>query len=208
MGVGLRTDALHRRRNDDSLSQNSLRRFRNLLSGSPLNVVLPPFFSRNHPPDRASDLLYTMNMPTKPSSSFLKRNGPTALSIGALCLAATSFAGCVTEEAYHRPRRTTVVVAEAPPPPPARVIVAEAPREREVIVIHEAPPPPRHEVIIERERPSRDHIWIKGYWVWRGGHHVWVDGHWERPPRPHAVWIEPRWEVRGGGHVFIEGYWK
>lgn len=70
-----------------------------------------------------------------------------------------------------------------------------------------APPPPRDEVIVERDRPSRDHVWVKGYWAWRDGHHVWVAGHWERPPRAHATWIEPRWERRGHGYVFIDGYW-
>jgi len=72
----------------------------------------------------------------------------------------------------------------------------------------QAPPPPRREVIVERERPSRDHVWIRGYWVWREGRHVWINGRWERPPHPHAVWIEPRWERRDRGYVFIEGFWR
>ena len=68
------------------------------------------------------------------------------------------------------------------------------------------PPPPRHEVVVER--PSHEHVWIKGYWVWRGGQHVWIGGRWERPPHPQAVWVEPRWERHPEGHVFIEGYWR
>lgn len=74
--------------------------------------------------------------------------------------------------------------------------------------VAQPPPPPRHEVIVERERPSRDHIWINGYYVWREGRHVWVAGHWERPPHAHAVWIEPRWEHHDRGYVFIEGVWR
>ena len=74
--------------------------------------------------------------------------------------------------------------------------------------VAQPPPPPQREVIIERERPSKGHIWINGYWVWREGRHVWIAGHWERPPHPHAVWIEPRWEHRSEGHLFIEGYWR
>ena len=74
--------------------------------------------------------------------------------------------------------------------------------------IAQAPPPPRHEVVVERERPSRDHVWINGYWVWREGRHVWLAGHWERPPHPHAVWVEPRWEHHHEGYVFIEGSWR
>lgn len=71
-----------------------------------------------------------------------------------------------------------------------------------------APPPPRHEVIIERNRPSRDHVWVPGYWAWRGGRHEWVEGRWERPPHGRKVWVEPKWEHRGKGYVFVEGYWK
>ena len=71
-----------------------------------------------------------------------------------------------------------------------------------------APPPPRAEVIVERERPSPRHVWISGYWVWRGGAHAWVGGHWELPPRERVVWVEPRWEVRGGSYVFVAGTWR
>jgi hypothetical protein len=74
--------------------------------------------------------------------------------------------------------------------------------------VAQPPPPPRREVVLERERPSRDHVWINGYWVWREGRHAWVAGHWERPPHPHAVWVEPRWEHRREGYVFIAGSWR
>lgn len=74
--------------------------------------------------------------------------------------------------------------------------------------VAQPPPPPRREVIIERERPSHEHIWVKGYYVWREGRHAWIAGHWERPPHAHAVWVEPRWERHPEGHLFIEGYWR
>ncbi|HVU16802.1 MAG TPA: YXWGXW repeat-containing protein [Candidatus Didemnitutus sp.] len=76
------------------------------------------------------------------------------------------------------------------------------------INIDVAPPPPREEVIDEHMRPSPDHVWINGYWAWRGGHHEWVRGHWERPPHAHARWVEPRWERHGGHYTFVEGYWR
>jgi len=76
------------------------------------------------------------------------------------------------------------------------------------ISIELAPPAPREEIVVERDRPSPEHVWIKGYWAWRDGHHVWVHGRWERPPHRHAVWIEPRWEHRGHSYVFIDGYWR
>jgi hypothetical protein len=74
--------------------------------------------------------------------------------------------------------------------------------------IAQPPPPPRREVVVERGRPSGDHVWIKGYWMWREGRHVWIDGHWERPPHRGAVWVEPRWEHHPEGYIFIAGTWR
>jgi hypothetical protein len=82
----------------------------------------------------------------------------------------------------------------APPPPPAQVVIVEA------------PPPPRQEVIIMR--PSPLHVWIDGYWIWRGRRHEWVAGHWELPPRGRGTWVAPRWDHRGKSYVFIEGTWR
>jgi hypothetical protein len=89
--------------------------------------------------------------------------------------------------------------------PHASTLVADA---SVGVIVKLAPPPARREVIVERERPSREHVWINGYWVWREGRHVWVAGRWERPPHPHAVWVEPRWEHRREGYAFVEGYWR
>ena len=77
----------------------------------------------------------------------------------------------------------------------------------DVDFVFEAPPPPRHEVIVERDRPSRDHVWIPGYWAGRHNKHEWVAGHWERPPQGRTLWVEPRWEKRDRGYVFVDGYW-
>jgi hypothetical protein len=87
-----------------------------------------------------------------------------------------------------------VVEVPAPPPTPP------------VAVTTEPPPPLQREVIVER--PSPTHVWINGYWAWRGNRHVWVPGHWERPPADRLVWVEPRWERRGNGYVLVEGYWR
>lgn len=83
------------------------------------------------------------------------------------------------------------------------VLVAEV----DLNIILGEPPPPRHEVIIERDRPSRDHVWINGYWMNRHGQREWLAGHWERPPQGRTLWVEPRWEKRGRGYAFVEGYW-
>lgn len=74
-----------------------------------------------------------------------------------------------------------------------------------VAIIREPPPPPHEEVA--SQRPSHEHVWIRGYWRHDGRVHVWVRGHWERPPRRGCVWVEPRWERREGGYVFIPGCW-
>jgi hypothetical protein len=121
---------------------------------------------------------------------------------GALGLLSTFVGGCVVAE---RPPHRERVRVETPPP----VVVREAPPGlRAEIVIHEAPPPPRREVMVERDRPSPRHVWVAGYWEWRGGRHSWVAGHWELPPRERAVWVEPRWEHRGDSYVFIQGTWR
>lgn len=119
---------------------------------------------------------------------------PNVTRLASAGIVLSLLSGCVVEErTYHRPRPATVVVEETPP------VTGE-------VLIVQAPPPPRHEVIIER--PSPQHVWIDGYWVWRENRHVWMAGHWELPPREHAVWVTPRWEARGHGYVFIAGTWR
>ena len=78
---------------------------------------------------------------------------------------------------------------------------------REVIVVDE-PPPPRREVIIERERPSRDHLWIEGHWVRERDRWEWFGGHWEARPRREAEWVPGHHERREHGYVWIEGHWR
>jgi len=72
--------------------------------------------------------------------------------------------------------------------------------------IREAPPPMRHEVVVTR--PSPQHVWVAGYWAWRGTRHEWVAGRWDLPPHGRHAWVAPRWEHRGNGYVFVEGSWR
>src|ERR1051326_8420055 len=127
-----------------------------------------------------------MNATTVRVKTFFVRSFPFL----ALRLASLLLSGCVVAE---RPAPRHHVVVDAPPPPRETVVVRDAapPPAGPVVVIREAPPPVRHEVIVERERPSARHVWIAGYWAWRGGKHVWIPGHWELPPRVGAVWVEP-----------------
>lgn len=99
----------------------------------------------------------------------------------------------------HNPAPTQVVAAA----PVAQATPAAAPS---VVVLREAPPPPRYEPM--SPQPASDHVWIPGYWAWRGGRQEWVSGHWEVPPHPGARWVSPRWERQGDGYVFQQGYWQ
>lgn len=101
-------------------------------------------------------------------------------------------------------RDAGVVVATPPPPPPSQQVVVASPPQQIVVV---APPPPvRHEVVYAR--PSRNHVWIPGYWSWQHGRYVWIAGHYSLPPRGRDRWVEPRWERRGSSYVFIDGHWR
>jgi hypothetical protein len=85
------------------------------------------------------------------------------------------------------------------------VVVAASTGPAQEVMVVSAPPPPRAEVVFAP--PSRFHVWIPGYWAWRGGRHVWVAGHYEMPPHGQHLWHEPRWERRGGSYIFVEGRW-
>ena len=71
------------------------------------------------------------------------------------------------------------------------------------VYVQIAPPAPRYEVI---PAPRHGHVWVPGYWDWRGHHHVWVRGVWVRERvgyryRPHQ-WVE-----HGGRWAFNRGGW-
>lgn len=106
------------------------------------------------------------------------------------------FAGCGSE-----------VVAPVPPPvaPPSTAVIGVASAGQ--IVVTQAPP-----VVLQQEvigaRPSVEHVWVEGWWVWRDGRYEWHPGEWVVPPRRGAVWVAPRWERRDDGYYFVDGYWR
>lgn len=75
-----------------------------------------------------------------------------------------------------------------------------------VIVVNQPPPAPLHDT--QAPQPSSQHVWIPGYWAWRGNQQQWIAGHWEVPPRAGATWVGARWEQRGSDYVFVDGYWQ
>jgi hypothetical protein len=68
--------------------------------------------------------------------------------------------------------------------------------------------PPR--MVVERRspRPSRNHVWVRGYQNWDNNHYVWVQGRWEQPPRARAHWVAHHYVRRNGGYVMVAGHWQ
>jgi hypothetical protein len=145
-----------------------------------------------------------------------------SLSVLGVCGAVGFLAGCASEPESH------VVSAPPPPPPamsaPATVYTTPAPASSTIyttpsgqiaampspvgassVVVMQAPPVAQQE--IPTARPTRDHVWVAGYWTWRHDHYEWLAGHWEIPPRSGAVWVPPRWQPEGSSWRFYEGYW-
>lgn len=139
------------------------------------------------------------------------------LSVGAVGL----LAGCASYPESH-------VVSAPPPPPPAAAPAATvytapatttavtpngqtvavpvpSPVGASSVVVMQAPPQAQQEV--PSPRPSRDHVWVPGYWSWRNSRYEWMAGRWEVPPRAGAVWVPPRWQPEGNSWRFYEGYW-
>ena len=108
-------------------------------------------------------------------------------------VAGMALLGCdvdVNERSHHR---QPVYVEQQQEP--TYVIVTEAPPEQRIVELRPAP-------------PSREYVWIDGYYSWGGRQYVWEPGRWEAPPRAHARWIGPRWTHRRGGWAFREGRWR
>jgi hypothetical protein len=72
------------------------------------------------------------------------------------------------------------------------------------VFVRVAPPPARVEAT---PAPRHGHVWVPGYWDWRGHRHVWTAGHWERERRGY-VYHEPRWVERNGGWYMERGRWS
>lgn len=69
-----------------------------------------------------------------------------------------------------------------------------------------APPAPRPEV--RSAQPSRNHVWVPGYWRLNGNQYEWTSGHWEVPPYAGAVWVAPDWQETRGVSRYLGGHWQ
>lgn len=107
----------------------------------------------------------------------------------------------------------TVYTTPAPAPTTATIttpsgtysVPVPSPVGASSVVVMQAPPQAQQEV--PSARPTRDHVWVSGYWSWRTSRYEWQAGHWEIPPRVGAVWTPPRWQPEGSSWRFYEGYW-
>ncbi len=59
------------------------------------------------------------------------------------------------------------------------------------------------------ERPSPEHVWVPGWWVWRGPDcgYVWSSGRWVVPPERGYVWEPPWWRPKNGRYYWRDGAW-
>jgi hypothetical protein len=84
--------------------------------------------------------------------------------------------------------------------------VAYSAGPREEMVVAERPPAPEKEVI--PAAPSRDHVWIAGYWTYAYNGWVWVAGCHILRPRLHAVWVSGHWDRHPRGWIWVHGRWS
>lgn len=70
----------------------------------------------------------------------------------------------------------------------------------------EAPPPPRVEV--RMSRPSRDYVWIGGYWDRQDDRWAWAPGRWEQPAQRGSQWIRPEYRREDGAYRYQPGHWS
>ena len=68
--------------------------------------------------------------------------------------------------------------------------------------------PPRPPVEIVTVRPSVEHVWIAGHYVWTGADYRWEPGHWELRPHRRAKWVTGHWYHGRGGWYWVEGRWR
>ena len=93
---------------------------------------------------------------------------------------------------------TAPLFAQLPPPPPLPGL--------EIRIGRQAPPRVRYER--RMARPSRDAVWIRGFWDWQGDNWVWIPGRWTVPEERHARWIGPRYRREYGSYRYIPGHWS
>jgi hypothetical protein len=75
-----------------------------------------------------------------------------------------------------------------------------------VRIAPDAPPPPRDER--RMPRPSREHVWVGGYWDRRDNQWDWAPGRWEKPQQRGARWVKPQYHKDHGATRYHPGHWS
>jgi len=75
-----------------------------------------------------------------------------------------------------------------------------------VRVAPDAPPPVRVEV--RPYRPSRNHVWIGGYWDRQDDRWAWAPGRWEEPGQRGSRWVRPQYRREYGSYRYEPGHWS
>ena len=75
-----------------------------------------------------------------------------------------------------------------------------------VRIAPEPPPAPRMEV--RMSPPSRDHVWVEGYWDRVRDRWTWCPGRWERPARQGVAWVRPQYLREGDAWRYEPGHWS
>ena len=75
-----------------------------------------------------------------------------------------------------------------------------------VRIVDTHPPASRHEV--PSERPSPQHVWLKGHYDHNGTDWVWHEGRWEQPPAFKVAWVAPRYRKDHGKTRYEPEHWS
>jgi hypothetical protein len=68
--------------------------------------------------------------------------------------------------------------------------------------------PPRPRVETRPARPSRNHVWIGGYWDRQDDRWAWAPGRWEEPGQRGSRWVEPRYRREGKAYRYEPAHWS
>lgn len=56
-------------------------------------------------------------------------------------------------------------------------------------------------------QPSPAHVWVSGYWKWKGVNYEWTEGRWVKAKKGRK-WVPGTWEQVGSRWVWNAGSWK
>jgi WXXGXW repeat (2 copies) len=70
---------------------------------------------------------------------------------------------------------------------------------------HPEPPAPPN-VAPVADDPTKDTMYIPGYWMWTGDRYAWRAGYWTRV-RPGYVYVPSHYRWTPYGYIFVSGYW-